>query len=81
MLLCSGYIAGGAIAGILLAFLELAPAVAELVSLKPYLPVQWNASNWPSLGAFAVLMFVLLLVGFEKFLRANREPPAKAAGK
>jgi hypothetical protein len=64
VLLSSGYIAGGAIAGILIALLALAPSdVSKALDLSRQFPAAWNESAWPSLGAFGLMIAVLLLCG------------------
>ena len=79
VLLSSGYIAGGAIAGVVIAFLSFIPAqyidwlnvstiIGKTASGQTYLE-----ANWPSVVAFAVLGTVLLLVGLGKFLRSEDE--------
>ena len=71
VLLSSGYIAGGAIAGVLIAFLSFAPdRVTEVLNVGRHLPPEWQTSNWPALAAFAVLAAFLAAVGLEKLLRA-----------
>jgi putative OPT family oligopeptide transporter len=71
VLLSSGYIAGGSIAGILIALLALAPkGVANgIESLGKLLPVGWAESPWPSLGAFGFMIVVLLLCGLGVFFK------------
>ena len=64
VLLSSGYIAGGSIAGLLIAFISFAPDwFTKNVNLQGKLPDAWNQSNWPSLGTFGLLVFVLTLAG------------------
>ncbi|WZP01004.1 oligopeptide transporter, OPT family [Isosphaeraceae bacterium EP7] len=63
VLLSSGYIAGGAIAGILIALVELLPSVKAALDVSKVLPAGWLENPWPSLGAFGVMVIVLLLVG------------------
>ncbi|MBI3839956.1 MAG: oligopeptide transporter, OPT family [Planctomycetia bacterium] len=71
VLLSSGYIAGGSIAGVLIAFLSFAPGwFNEKLSVGSGLSPAWNASNWPSLAAFGLLMAVLFLAGMEKMFKA-----------
>jgi hypothetical protein len=70
VLLSSGYIAGGAIAGILIALLALAPAnVTNTLDLSRQLPASWNGSPWPALGAFGFMVVVLLLCGLGVFFK------------
>jgi putative OPT family oligopeptide transporter len=68
VLLSSGYIAGGAIAGILIAgLLAFAPGFSRAIDLSDpktgSLPTGWAESPWPSLGAFGLMILVLLLCG------------------
>jgi len=63
VLLSSGYIAGGAIAGILIAMLALTPGLAATLDMTRNLPTGWDDNPWPSLGAFGLLVVVLLLCG------------------
>ena len=70
VLLSSGYIAGGAIAGILIALLALAPSsLSTALDLSTRFPKDWNDSPWPSLGAFGVMIVVLLLCGLGVFFK------------
>jgi len=77
VLLSSGYIAGGAIAGVLTAFFEFAPKFNESLNLSKHFPQTWNDSNWPSVGAFAVLVIFLTLVGSDLLLK-SKQPSARA---
>jgi hypothetical protein len=73
MLLASGLIAGGTIAGL---FVSLIPLTSETFQARLRfdrgLPDWWNASNWPALVAFGVLVAMLVLIGSERF---RRRPP------
>jgi putative OPT family oligopeptide transporter len=81
VLLSSGYIAGGAIGGVLVAFFGFAPTILDKINLAPKLPPGWVNSNWPSLTAFGVLVVLLLLTGFGLLFRGGRPqaPPTKSA--
>jgi uncharacterized oligopeptide transporter (OPT) family protein len=69
-LLSSGYIAGGAIAGVLVAFFSFAPdQFNAALDLGKHLPAAWTASNWSSMVMFGILVVVLALVGLERILR------------
>jgi putative OPT family oligopeptide transporter len=66
VLLSSGYIAGGAIAGILIAILLGVPGLERLstaLDLSKHFSPAWNDSPWPALAAFGVMTLVLFLVG------------------
>jgi len=76
----SGYIAGGAIAGILIALLALAPSsVSGTLDLSTKLPKAWNESPWPSLGAFGLMIVVLFLCGLGVFFK-GADPSAVSKG-
>ncbi|HEY5314395.1 MAG TPA: oligopeptide transporter, OPT family [Pirellulales bacterium] len=62
VLLSSGYIAGGAIGGVLIAFLSFAPAALSALAIGSKLPAAWQSSDWPALAMFIVLIVVLGLV-------------------
>ncbi len=79
VLLSSGYIAGGAIAGILIATLAILPQASKLLDLSSRLPQTWNDSPWPSIVAFGFMTLVLFLVGIGVLLRST-ETPALAEG-
>src|SRR5262249_53005104 len=63
VLLSSGLIAGGSIAGILIAFLAVSPAVGKALNLSSQLPEGWAEASAPAVMAFSVLVAVLLWVG------------------
>ena len=80
VLLSSGYIAGGTIAGILIALLALAPSsLSNALDLSKSLPDAWNDSPWPSLAAFGALIVVLLLCGLGVLFKVA-EPSAVSDG-
>jgi hypothetical protein len=79
VLLSSGYIAGGSIAGILIAIIAIIPGASKLLDLSSSLPKAWNDSPWPSLIAFGLMTLVLFLVGVGLLLRAG-EPRAVTEG-
>jgi hypothetical protein len=77
VLMASGYIAGGAIAGIIIAFLAGVPMMAgfneRIASLSEGNPLHAGpASDLLSLIPFAVLVVVLYLTGREKLLAPKR---------
>lgn len=69
VLLSSGYIAGGSIAALIVAFLNFAPETLKAIDLSAYvdkIPIMgstWAESLIPALGAFCVLIVVLAIVG------------------
>ena len=71
VLLSSGYIAGGAIAGILVAILALLPKLSRWLDLSRLLPDAWNDSPWPALAVFAMMAAMLLLVGLGAILKGD----------
>jgi putative OPT family oligopeptide transporter len=78
VLLSSGYIAGGAIAGVFVAFLEFAPqrwrdALSFSKSIERMAP-NWYQSNWPTLIAFAVLVGILVVVGMRQINGKVKQP-------
>ena len=84
VLLSSGYIAGGAIAGILIAFLAaLTPGLSKALDLSDpksaRLPEGWAESPWPSLGVFGLMIVVLLLCGLGVLFK-GADPAAVSEG-
>ena len=69
-MLSSGYIAGGAIAGIMIAALAVIPGAAKLVDISAYLPASYNDSNWPALIIFGLMTLLLFLVGIGAMLKS-----------
>lgn len=76
VLLSSGYIAGGAIAGILIAILAIIPQASKGLDLSQQFPADWNESPVPSLIAFGLMTIMLLLVGTGLLFR-SRDPHGK----
>ncbi len=72
VLFSSGYIAGGAIAGIIVALLTLNPALSKSLDFSEKLP-DLAGSDWTSVAAFGGLTALLLLVGGEKWLTDKAE--------
>jgi uncharacterized oligopeptide transporter (OPT) family protein len=73
VLLSSGYIAGGAIAGIAVAMISLWPKLGEALDQSSL--GAWTQSDFTSVIAFGALTAFLLLVGAEKVLK-ERKPRA-----
>jgi putative OPT family oligopeptide transporter len=63
ILMSSGLIAGGSLAGILIALLAVAPSVGKALDLTGYLPAGWSANPITGVVAFSVLVAALLFVG------------------
>jgi hypothetical protein len=80
VLLASGYIAGGAIAGILFAVLNLFPNVLGQIDVSKSLPAWWNEAAWPSLFAFGLTVLILVLVGTGHLLQGGGVPEAVEEG-
>ena len=72
VLLSSGYIAGGTLMGLILAFFAFLPNwFNDALDLSPYLGQDWNAKDSPdpkfaALAAFAILAVILLRIGSRK---------------
>jgi hypothetical protein len=74
VLLSSGYIAGGTLAGMFGAFLVVftSDKFNKALNLTKYLPDGWEANNWPAVVAFSCLGLLLLFVGLGKMSRTSR---------
>lgn len=70
VLFSSGYIAGGAIAGILLAMLSLSPSLSQSMDMSERFAAIAK-SDLTSVAAFGIISALLLLVGGEKWLTAK----------
>lgn len=75
ILMASGLIAGGSLAGILMALREVVPAIKRTLDLSPQLPKGWPDLPLPGVVAFAVLILLLLIVGL------GSRAPAETTGK
>lgn len=77
VLLSSGYIAGGAIAGVVVAFFAFAPdRFQENLNVGKRFSSEWTAGYGPTILAltmFGLLVLILALVGLEKMLRSRIE--------
>jgi putative OPT family oligopeptide transporter len=71
VLMSSGYIAGGAIAGIAIALLSLSPKLADALDMSKGLA--WTQSDLTALLAFLALTVFLVLVGAEKILAGKKK--------
>ncbi len=76
ILLSSGYIAGGSIAGVLIAFMTFAPSLVTWIDQTGRLGEAWKASQWPSIAAFGLLMLVMAMAGLGIMFKS-----AKSAGR
>lgn len=83
VLLSSGYIAGGSIAGVLIAFLSFAPKLKTWLNVGnySYFESPLSESNWPtSLGAFGLLIVVLAMTGLLASLQDRSGPQRGGSG-
>lgn len=86
VLLSSGYIAGGAIAAVLISFMNFRPAILDAVDFAAkappnggqsnswvagWIPLHWLENTWVALAAFGVLALVMLIAGL-----ASRPKPS-----
>jgi uncharacterized oligopeptide transporter (OPT) family protein len=75
VLMASGYIAGGTIAGVLAALSAfMKPEHLRIIDFGSRLPESWHLANWPAAVAFTVLAVALLVVGFGRMTRVKPEP-------
>jgi putative OPT family oligopeptide transporter len=63
VLLASGYIAGGSIAALLIAFANFSEDLVAAMNLSHLLPKEWNDSILPAVIAFGILGLILLIIG------------------
>jgi hypothetical protein len=67
VLLCSGYIAGGSLVGVLAAFLNFRDDWVEKLNMAPRLDKMFGAgfttAQWTTVTAFGIMMAVLFMVG------------------
>jgi hypothetical protein len=83
VLLSSGYIAGGSIAGVLIAFLSFAPKLKSWLNVGnySYFESPLSETNWPtSLGAFGLLIVVLAMTGLLASLQDRSGPQRGGSG-
>jgi putative OPT family oligopeptide transporter len=67
VLLSSGYIAGGSLAGVTIAFMTFLPeTITKGLDVTRWLPASWTASMLPAVIAFGVLAVVLFVAGFRR---------------
>jgi putative OPT family oligopeptide transporter len=78
ILMSSGLIAGGSLAGILIAITAAFPSVGKLLDLTARLPEGWNEGLVPPLIAFSSLVAILLWVGLKgETISPPRTPSAQ----
>lgn len=78
ILLSSGYIAGGTIAGVLIAFLNFTPDwLQKAINIGESFSKEWKESPWPTLVPFSFLIVLLILIGSDKLFRV---PPTPQVG-
>jgi membrane protein implicated in regulation of membrane protease activity len=72
-LLASGFIAGEAITGILLAalFLTGVSSITKVITGRDELPFLANWGGWISLAAFAIIAYILIQVPLRKLRKAG----------
>ena len=68
VLFSSGLIAGGAIAGILVALLAIIPGLSGLVDIGQHLPSGFHESDAVAMVTFAILALMMILVGMGKWM-------------
>jgi putative OPT family oligopeptide transporter len=73
-LLSTGYIAGGTLGGVVIAFLTFAPKLMERINVARFLGDAWAQHEWPAAAAFGALIVILLAVGFRK---PEKNPPLR----
>jgi putative OPT family oligopeptide transporter len=74
ILMSSGLIAGGSLAGILIALLAVVPSVGKALDCSKLLPAGWSDAPLPGMIAFLCLVAVLLWVGL-RGPAAGKGPP------
>ena len=73
VLLSSGYIAGGAIAGVIIAFFAFLPeGFNQALNMSERLSPAWAESNWPTLAAFSLLGIILFATGREWLFKSEQ---------
>src|SRR5262245_49275064 len=82
VLLCSGYIAGGSLVGVLAAFLNFKEDWLKRLNLAPEIDRLFgegtSSARWTTMTAFGVMLAVLLVVGIAgRFNRKSPAPPTK----
>jgi putative OPT family oligopeptide transporter len=78
VLLASGYIAGGSLAGVVAAFLEFAPDFKKSIDYSRLVEPLGADNEWIALALFAFLIGFAVIVGMGKLFRAPDEEAAEA---
>jgi hypothetical protein len=76
VLLASGYIAGGSLAGVVVAFLEFAPGIKDSVDLTKKVEGLGAANDIIAIALFAVLVVFAALVGLGKLFKPPEDEPS-----
>jgi uncharacterized oligopeptide transporter (OPT) family protein len=74
VLLASGYIAGGSLAGVLVAFLEFSPDLKNALNLEKSIEPLGTTNDWIALAGFAALIGFAALVALGKLFPPPEEP-------
>jgi hypothetical protein len=81
VLLCSGYIAGGSLVGVLAAFLNFNDDLMKSLNFAPSMDHIFghgmSEARWTTMTAFGVMLVLLLIVGTSG--RFNRKPTGPVA--
>jgi hypothetical protein len=74
-LISTGYIAGGTIGGVVVAFLSFSDKWRNGIDLTSKLGAVWNNSQWPATIAFGLLILILLYAGMQRPAPVAAEVP------
>jgi putative OPT family oligopeptide transporter len=81
VLLCSGYIAGGSLVGVLAAFLNFREDWIATLNLAPWLDrmfgKEFSSARWTTVTAFGLMVMLLLVVGVAGRFTRQPTPPVK----
>ena len=73
VLLASGYIAGGSMGGVIIAFFELIPIVKDKIDFSKAVEGSFVDNNYVPLAIFSLLMGLLIVVGMGFLFRSSEE--------
>jgi putative OPT family oligopeptide transporter len=79
VLLASGYIAGGSLAGVVVAFLEFTPGIKDSLDLSKKVEDLGTTNDVIAIALFAVLVVFAALVGLGKLFAPPQDEPAASA--